>query len=107
MPGYGLGLTDLAKHHSGQDSDLPRDAFDAAALIERIEGFSPDVLAFTSKTAAGAVLGRRVDYGVQERSIGATRLWVLTSTSGLATRYFDLGPWRDLANAVRVVAETL
>lgn len=97
LPRHGLGLTDLAKHHSGQDSDLPIDAFDVAALVARIEEFAPDVLAFTSKTAASAVIGRGLDYGKQERSIGSTQLWVLPSTSGLATRYFDLGPWRELA----------
>ncbi|HTM29231.1 MAG TPA: mismatch-specific DNA-glycosylase, partial [Rhodanobacter sp.] len=28
LPGYGIGLTDLAKRHSGNDNELPRDAFD-------------------------------------------------------------------------------
>lgn len=106
LPRYGLGLTDLAKHHSGQDSDLPPDAFDVEALIARVEYFSPDVLAFTSKTAASALLGRGLAYGPQESLIGATQLWVLPSTSGLATRYFDLEPWRALASAARVAAKT-
>lgn len=103
---YGIGLTDLAKHHSGQDADLPGDAFDVEALVAKIERFSPDVLAFTSKTAAGAMLGRGLDCGEHEQMIGVTRVWVLPSTSGLATRYFDLQPWADLASEVRAVART-
>lgn len=103
---YGIGLTDLAKHHSGQDADLPGDAFDVEALVAKIERYSPSVLAFTSKTAAGAMLGRGLDCGAQQRTIGETRIWVLPSTSGLATRYFDLQHWADLASEVHAVAET-
>lgn len=104
LPSHGIGLTDLAKHHSGQDADLPIDAFDVAALVAKIEQFEPDVLAFTSKTAARAALGAPVGYGAHAQRIGRSDVWVLPSTSGLATRYFDLGPWADLANEVRVGA---
>lgn len=103
---YGIGLTDLAKYTSGQDADLPGDAFDVDALIAKIERFAPRVVAFTSKNAASAMLGRGLNCGEQDQTVGATRLWVLPSTSGLATRYFELRYWQELANEVRVVAET-
>ena len=37
----GIGFTDLAKFHSGNDSELPRDAFDVPALVAKIERYAP------------------------------------------------------------------
>ncbi|MGO4505196.1 MULTISPECIES: mismatch-specific DNA-glycosylase [unclassified Dyella] len=101
LPALGIGLTDLAKHHVGNDDELPRDAFDAAALRERIERHAPRVLAFTSKAAARAALGRAADYGLQEERYGPTQLFVLPSPSGQARGHWDLAPWRALAALVR------
>ena len=41
LPAYGIGFTDLAKYHSGNDSELPRDAFDVPSLTARIERHRP------------------------------------------------------------------
>jgi len=101
---HGIGLTDLAKRHFGNDADLPGDAFDPAALRAKIEAFRPRLLAFTSKTGASAVLGRptgRIALGEQVEMIGPTRLFVLPSPSGMARGYWDVGPWRELAMRVR------
>jgi TDG/mug DNA glycosylase family protein len=97
----GIGLTDLCKGYSGNDDELPRGALDAKALRARISKYGPGVVAFTSKNAAKAFLGRDVDYGWQPERVGATRLFVLPSPSGQATRFWDEGPWRDLAAALR------
>lgn len=97
LPDYGIGLTDLAKRHVGNDIDLPRDAFDLAALREKIRRHAPRLLAFTSKNAARAWLGRVADYGLQEERIGATRLFVLPSPSGQARGHWQLAPWQALA----------
>jgi TDG/mug DNA glycosylase family protein len=94
----GIGLTDLAKRHSGNDADLPRDAFDAPALVAKIEAFRPHLIAFTSKTAARAALGRPiVAYGPQPERIGITEVHALPSPSGQARRHWNMGPWRQLA----------
>ena len=97
LTGYGIGLTDLAKRHSGNDADLPRDAFDVPALRARIERHAPRLLAFTSKNAARAALGHAVSYGLQEEALGQTRLFVLPSPSGQARGHWDIVPWRALA----------
>lgn len=97
----GIGLTDLGKHHSGNDDQLPPDAFDAMSLHRKIERYQPRLLAFTSKNAARAALGRGVDYGLQQERIGRTQLFVLPSPSGQARGHWDLGPWRELAALVR------
>ena len=97
LPRFGIGLTDVAKLHFGNDSELPRDAFDVAGLIEKIEHWRPRIVAFTSKAAARAALGRSHGYGLCEQRIGDTQLFVLPSPSGQARGHWDIGPWRELA----------
>lgn len=103
---HGLGLTDIVKTASGADSVLPAHLFDRARLHEVIREYAPRVLAFTGKRAAEAFLGHRVDYGLQERTVEQTRLFVLPSPSGAARRYWSEAPWRDLARLrARIVQE--
>ncbi len=97
LPDFGIGLTDVCKTQSGADHQLDRAHHDPAAVIAKIERVRPRAAAFNSKNAAQLILGRKVDYGAQAETIGATRLFVLPSTSGRASAYWDLGPWRDLA----------
>lgn len=94
----GIGLTDLAKRHSGNDVDLPREAFDVPALLAKIERYRPGLLAFTSKNAARAALGRPIArYGLQPERLGHTRVVALPSPSGQARRHWEIAPWRALA----------
>ena len=98
LPTLGIGLTDLAKRHSGNDSELPGDAFDVEALKTKIAHFAPQRLAFTSKNAARAALGRRITaYGQQAEQFAGAEVFVLPSPSGQARGYWDLEPWKDLA----------
>lgn len=96
LPQFGIGLTDLAKRHSGNDDELPPGAFDVPALRTKIMRYAPRLLAFTSKNAARAALGRSVSYGLQDEGIGGTRLFVLPSPSGQARGHWDVAPWRAL-----------
>lgn len=98
----GIGLTDLCKNHSGTDAELPVDAFDVPALHAKLEEYRPAWVAFTSKTAAQAALGRATDYGEQRDRLGggATRVYVLCSPSGLATRFWQEEIWLDLGKRV-------
>jgi double-stranded uracil-DNA glycosylase len=100
LPEFGIGLTDLAKRHSGNDDELPKDAFDVPGLLAKIETYGPRLLAFTSKNAARAVLGPRVHYGSQAKLLGATRVHVLPSPSGQARGHWSLEPWRALAKDI-------
>lgn len=92
----GIGLTDVAKYAVGVDRELSAADFDAAALREKMAGYQPRWLAFTSKRAAEACLGRRVAYGAQPDTLGATQLFVLPSPSGAARAFWDIGPWQEL-----------
>ncbi|MBS0380898.1 MAG: mismatch-specific DNA-glycosylase [Proteobacteria bacterium] len=99
---YGIGLTDVAKHHSGSDADLPHDAFDAAALRRKLVRCRPRIIAFTSKNAARAGMGDsrwELEYGEQDTPLAHSRVFVLPSPSGQARGFWDTGPWRDLAAA--------
>ena len=95
--GLGIGLTDLCKIHSGIDAQLPEDAFDTDAFRRKMARYRPALIAFTSKHAAQTFLQHPVDYGLLDETLGTSRLFVLTSPSGLATRFFDIEIWRQLA----------
>jgi double-stranded uracil-DNA glycosylase len=101
LPDYGIGLTDLAKRHAGNDNELPHDAFDVPALIAKIERNAPRLLAFTSKHAARAVLDRAVNYGLQTQTIANTQLFILPSPSGQARGHWSLEPWQALSDCAR------
>jgi len=105
---WGIGLTDLVKTDHGQDAhifDGHVDLDEARRLLrEKVLGWQPRVLAFTSRTVAAQFLERRTGTGRQQECIGQTAIWILPSTSGLAQRFFDIGPWQDLARFVRDTA---
>src|SRR5574340_254498 len=68
LPRWGLGLTDIAKHVSGMDRELPPGALGAkacAALETKIEAAAPRWLAFTSLAAGRRYLGRAASFGEQ------------------------------------------
>ncbi|WP_029073925.1 mismatch-specific DNA-glycosylase [Kaistia adipata] len=100
---HGIGLTDVAKEHVGQDTVIDLALVDAGALGAKIALHRPAILAFTSKRAASLYLDHptaAIPYGPQDVSIGPTRIHVLTSPSGQAGPHWSIEPWRDLARAL-------
>ncbi|WP_207480857.1 mismatch-specific DNA-glycosylase [Arenibaculum pallidiluteum] len=93
---WGIGLTDVNKTEWGSDAELSAAGYDPAGLVRKIEVFQPAALALDSKNAARAVLGRRVEYGLQPERIGPTRLYVLPSPSGRARNHWDIRPWEEV-----------
>jgi len=105
---WGIGLTDLCKAHFGNDAELPADAFDVAALRDKTLAYQPRILAFTSKTGAAAFLGRdtaSIPYGLQADTVGATRIYALSSPSGQARIFWNQAAWQGLADAVNAMAD--
>lgn len=98
----GIGLTDLNKRQSGNDTDLSAEHDDVAGLVAKIETYQPALLAFTAKRPAQVFLRARCDlkgppaYGLQAHHIGRTQFFVLPSTSGSGVRYWDIAPWQEL-----------
>jgi TDG/mug DNA glycosylase family protein len=80
---YGYGLTNAAYRTTRGSGDLRRADFaDAAARLERLaRELEPSVLAFVGKEAFRGAFGERAPLGLQRRKLGATRLYVLPSTS--------------------------
>lgn len=100
---YGIGLTDVCKTHFGNDDELPPGAFDRAALYDKLALHRPGIVAFTSKTAAAAALGRpirRIATGLSGETIAASAVAVLPSPSGQAAGHWSAVPWQALADAV-------
>ncbi|WP_456829369.1 mismatch-specific DNA-glycosylase [Deinococcus sp. UYEF24] len=95
----GIGLTDLAKRHAGADAALPKDAWDRAEFLGKLELYRPALVAFTSKRAASEALGistGKLAYGQQAAPLLDAEVWVLPSTSPLGHSYFNLEPWLAL-----------
>ena len=106
---YGFGLTDLCKNAYGSDNQLPADALDANALLQKIMRYQPGIVAFTSKTAASAFLGKptaKIAYGFQWETCGKTIITVLPSPSGQARIFWDEKHWQQLADRVHSVRHT-
>jgi TDG/mug DNA glycosylase family protein len=79
----GIGLTNAAYRTTAGSGDLRRADFaDSAARLERIaRELRPRWIAFVGKEAHRGAFGERADLGVQRRTLGDTRLFVLPSTS--------------------------
>jgi TDG/mug DNA glycosylase family protein len=100
LPEFGIGLTDICKVLHGSDEEVGTVEFDVDGLRERVAAAEPAYLAFNGKNSARGALERDVAYGLQEEQIGGAAVWVLPSTSGAARRYWDVGPWQELAAAI-------
>ena len=89
----GYGLTNAAYRTTPGSGDLRRSDF--AGSAERLEGlareFEPAWIAFVGKEAYRGTFNERPELGVQERVLGATRLFVLPSTSPANAAV----PWRE------------
>ncbi|QFP77666.1 mismatch-specific DNA-glycosylase [Deinococcus sp. AJ005] len=107
---YGIGLTDVAKRHSGVDSALPGEAWQPDELLEKIRTYRPQIIAFTSKRGASEMLGKptgKLPYGLQTETLEGAEVWVLPSTSPLGHNYFHLEPWQELSNRVSEIRDKL
>ena len=66
------------------------------------------LLAFNGKRSGKVFLkhhfgGSQIDYGLQHRTVGNTRIFVLPSTSGAANGFWDEEPWYALAHHAKTV----
>jgi double-stranded uracil-DNA glycosylase len=102
----GVGVTNAAYRTTPGSSDLRRGDF--AGSAERLEQFArelePAWIAFVGKEAYRGVFGERAELGVQERTLGRTRLFVLPSTSpanAAVPRAVRLRWFQELARASR------
>lgn len=96
---FGIGLTDLVKGKSGMDSILISSDFGSDILVKKIYKYSPDFLCFNGKRAGKEFLmSEYVDYGIQKKNVGKTKLFIAPSTSSAANKWWDINIWQELAN---------
>ena len=83
LPALGIGLTNAAYRTTPGSGDLRAADFEASA--ERLERMArdlrPGVLAFVGKEAYRGPFRERPEHGLQTRTLGDTRLFVVPSTS--------------------------
>lgn len=105
MLGFGIGLTDLAKHASGPDAAIRRDHYDPEGLAARIRACRPGMLAFNGKRAAATFLdvkGTALPFGKGPDLPDFPSIFILPSTSGLASRSWDAAYWHRMAEAANL-----
>ncbi|MDE3190157.1 MAG: mismatch-specific DNA-glycosylase [Acidobacteriota bacterium] len=77
----GIGVTNAAYRTTPGSGDLRKGDFDGTRLERIALELSPRWLAFVGKEAYRGAFGERPGLGVQARTLGETRLFVLPSTS--------------------------
>ena len=102
---YNIGLTDLVHTQAGNDNQINDENHDVDGFINKMLKYKPKFIAFNSKKGASFVFGYKgltkpVQYGIQVRMIGESKVFVLPSTSGSARRYWDVKYWFDLKNLI-------
>jgi len=103
---YDIGLTDVVKIQSGNDDVLKKESFDVKGFIDKMVKYKPDIVAFNGKKSASYILGyngrtSKVEYGDQNATIGSTELFVLPSTSGAASGYWEEKYWFELVKKLK------
>ncbi|OQP40731.1 hypothetical protein A4H97_14010 [Niastella yeongjuensis] len=89
---YGYGLTTVVERPTSRADQLSKQEFSDSAGIftQKIEKYKPQYIAFLGKSAYQALSGLRdISWGVQQKNIGESIVWVLPNPSGL-NRGFSL-----------------
>ncbi len=97
---YGIGLTDLIKNQSGSDTAVFSTEDDRRILTDKILKYKPKFLVFNGKKAAKSYFNKdNIEYGKQDsRDFDNTRIFVLPSTAGLASGYWNITYWSEMSN---------
>ncbi|MGW2679490.1 G/U mismatch-specific DNA glycosylase [Streptomyces sp. NPDC001436] len=83
---YGLGITNVVARATARADELSAEEFREGGriLTAKVERLRPQWLAVVGITAYRTAFGeKKAAVGPQERTIGATRVWVLPNPSGL------------------------
>lgn len=96
---HGIGFTDLCERPTARADELSQGELAAGALTlyQRLAAFQPEVAVFSGR-GIFEVFGRHAlelsrsklhgrPYGKQAEQVGETALWVIPSSSGLASRW--------------------
>lgn len=82
----GLGITNVVARPSARADELTIDEMREGAIVlaEKVERYSPKVLAILGVTVYREAFGRKkAQVGAQQDTVGGARLWILPNPSGL------------------------
>lgn len=84
---FGIGLTDLVKRPSKTPEELSREDFAEGRIVlsQKLEEFTPRVVAFNGKLAYEQFAQRKCTFGLQKELLYGARVFVLPVTPGPAT----------------------
>lgn len=98
----GIGFTDLCKSDAGTDREIADHSIDVPAFRTKMLKYRPRTIAFTSKQAASFFYKkptRLIELGRQQsEDENFPQIFVLPSTSGLASSHWTTRPWHELSN---------
>ncbi len=90
LPQFGCGITNIADRPSAAAAELTSEELlaGARALTRKVRKFGPRFLAVVGIGAYRTAFARpRAKLGLQEETVGATKIWVLPNPSGLNANY--------------------
>ena len=81
---FGIGLTDLVKRPTKSPEELKREDFAEGRIVlsQKLEEFTPHVVAFNGKTTFEQFAQRKCTYGLQQGQLYGARVYVLPETAG-------------------------
>ncbi len=101
---FGIGLTDLVKRPTKGVEELKREDFAEGRIVlsQKLEEFTPKVVAFNGKITYEQFAQRKCRFGLQKERLYGARVYVLPSTSGqnASGKSEKLGHFRKLAQLV-------
>jgi TDG/mug DNA glycosylase family protein len=105
---YKIGLTDLVHVECGNDNEINKENYEVEGFIKKMEQLTPKFIAFTSKKAASFALGfcgvtSLVEYGLQQKKVGSSFVFVLPSTSGSARKFWNESYWVQLNAKIKSI----
>lgn len=79
---FGIGLTDLVKRPSKTAEEISREDFAEGRIVlsQKLEEFTPRVVAFNGRLAYEQFAQRRCKYGLQKELLYGARVFVLPAT---------------------------
>jgi double-stranded uracil-DNA glycosylase len=102
---FGVGLTDLVKRPTRGVEELTREDFAEGRILlsQKLEEYTPRVIAFNGKVVYEQFAQRKCKYGVQKELLYGARVYVLPSSSGqnASGQTERLTHFRKLAQLVR------
>src|SRR5437588_11362352 len=86
---FGVGLTDLVKRPTKGVEELKREDFAEGRIVlsQKLEEFTPHVVAFNGKLTFEQFAQRRCKSGIHEELLYGARVYVLPSNSGAYNKF--------------------